>query len=95
MPIVLVGTKKDLRLDPERLAVLAKANFEVVTTEQGRDVAEKIGAVAYVECSAKMKVVSLRNFYKHKVVFFIDSFIKISIFRGFEKYLNLQLEPPS
>jgi small GTP-binding protein len=49
VPIILVGTKKDLRDDP------SKMKQEPVKTEEGKAMAEKIGAVAYLETSAKTK----------------------------------------
>ena len=39
--IVLVGMKKDLQVDDE-------------TSEEGRAMAERMGAYAYLECSAKL-----------------------------------------
>ncbi|XP_064486435.1 ras-like GTP-binding protein Rho1 [Ornithodoros turicata] len=51
-PIVLVGTKKDLREDPKEIAALQSRNQAPVSTAEGEAVAEKIQAVAYVECSA-------------------------------------------
>lgn len=54
VPIVLVGNKKDLRYDDQMRRELAKAKQEPVKTEDGRAMAEKIGAFAYLECSAKL-----------------------------------------
>ncbi|KFM82608.1 Ras-related protein ced-10, partial [Stegodyphus mimosarum] len=48
-PCILVGLKKDLRCSR------AFNRQEVVTKSMGRDMAEKIGAVAYMECSARKK----------------------------------------
>ena len=53
VPIVLVGNKKDLRFDEQMRRELAKAKQEPLRTEEGRAMAEKIGAFAYLECSAK------------------------------------------
>lgn len=58
MPIILVGNKKDLRNDPSVVRDLGKMKQEPVRPEQGRAVAEQIGAFAYLECSAKTKEVS-------------------------------------
>jgi hypothetical protein len=44
--VVLVGTKLDLRLAGGR------PGADVVTTEMGEKMARKLGAAAYVECSA-------------------------------------------
>lgn len=54
VPIVLVGNKKDLRFDDATRRELAKSKQEPVKTEDGRAMAEKIGAYAYLECSAKL-----------------------------------------
>ena len=53
VPIVLVGNKKDLRTDEATIHELAMKQQEPVKVEHGHAMAEKIGAYAYVECSAK------------------------------------------
>lgn len=55
VPIVLVGNKKDLRNDPVTIEELAKLKQTTVKPEEGRAMAERIGAAAYVECSARLK----------------------------------------
>lgn len=55
VPIILVGNKKDLRNDPQTVRELNKMKQEPVKPEQGRAIAEQIGAFAYLECSAKTK----------------------------------------
>ncbi|NXA75474.1 RHOA protein, partial [Thryothorus ludovicianus] len=71
VPIILVGNKKDLRNDEHTRRELAKmkqavgfgllsrAAFvllqEPVKPEEGRDMANRIGAFGYMECSAKTK----------------------------------------
>jgi len=55
VPIILVGNKKDLRNDPNTIKELAKMKQEPVKPEDGRTMAEKINAFAYLECSAKSK----------------------------------------
>jgi Ras family protein A len=55
VPIILVGTKKDLRTDPAVLQDLAETKQKPVTTEQGQHVAELIRARAYHECSARTR----------------------------------------
>ena len=42
VPIILLGLKKDLRLD----------GYGMITYDQGMEMAEKIGAVQYLECSS-------------------------------------------
>ncbi|PVD30324.1 hypothetical protein C0Q70_09588 [Pomacea canaliculata] len=55
VPIILVGNKKDLRSDPNTIRELQKMKQEPVKPDEGRGMAEKIGAAAYLECSAKTK----------------------------------------
>eukprot|EP00700_Malawimonas_jakobiformis_P002660 EC724658.1.p1 GENE.EC724658.1~~EC724658.1.p1 ORF type:complete len:187 (+),score=24.96 EC724658.1:103-663(+) len=45
-PILLIGTKLDLRLD---------ANPQHITTSQGKEMASRIGAIGYIETSAKTR----------------------------------------
>ena len=59
VPIILVGNKKDLRNDSQTVRELSKMKQEPVKNEQGRAMAEQIGAYAYLECSAKTKEVCL------------------------------------
>ncbi|XP_060567607.1 transforming protein RhoA-like [Ruditapes philippinarum] len=53
VPIVLVGTKNDLRTDEATRLELAKTKQEVVKVEDGRAMAARIGAFSYLECSAR------------------------------------------
>ena len=46
---------QDLRNDPNTIKELAKMKQEPVKPEDGRTMAEKINAFAYLECSAKSK----------------------------------------
>lgn len=55
VPIILVGNKKDLRNDDHTRRELNKMNQDVVKWDEGKATAEKIGAFAYIECSAKNK----------------------------------------
>ncbi|NXC98907.1 RHOA protein, partial [Certhia familiaris] len=68
VPIILVGNKKDLRNDEHTRRELAKmkqaGSFQSlringqhcpVKPEEGRDMANRIGAFGYMECSAKTK----------------------------------------
>ncbi|KAF8777904.1 rho-related GTP-binding protein RhoU-like [Argiope bruennichi] len=52
VPIVLVGTQSDLRTDINVLIELAEYKEEPVSVQQAKHLAAKIGAVAYIECSA-------------------------------------------
>ena len=51
-PILLVGTKEDLRDDPQVISHLATRGLSPITYQQGLECARDIGAVKYMECSA-------------------------------------------
>eukprot|EP01090_Pellita_catalonica_P005356 TRINITY_DN1532_c0_g2_i1.p1 TRINITY_DN1532_c0_g2~~TRINITY_DN1532_c0_g2_i1.p1 ORF type:complete len:352 (+),score=60.14 TRINITY_DN1532_c0_g2_i1:173-1228(+) len=51
-PLILVGTKKDLRRDAATVRELKKKKQKPVSFKQGRKMAREIGCVAYIECSA-------------------------------------------
>jgi len=51
-PIILVGTKMDIRADETTLYRLKERNLVPVTTTKGEELAKKINAVKYIECSA-------------------------------------------
>eukprot|EP00211_Chloroparvula_japonica_P015317 CAMPEP_0119132968 /NCGR_PEP_ID=MMETSP1310-20130426/12716_1 /TAXON_ID=464262 /ORGANISM="Genus nov. species nov., Strain RCC2339" /LENGTH=199 /DNA_ID=CAMNT_0007123637 /DNA_START=125 /DNA_END=724 /DNA_ORIENTATION=+ len=52
VPIILVGTKTDLRTDQETIEDLAKNGKAPITTQEGIEMAQQIQAVKYLECSA-------------------------------------------
>lgn len=52
-PIILVGTKLDLREDPVTLQRLKERRFAPVTYAMGAACARDIGAVKYLEASSK------------------------------------------
>jgi len=74
VPVILVGTKKDLRTDPSVIEDLCTMKVKPVTTEQGQQMATLIGAYAYLECSARTRegirevfeTATLATFQKHK-----------------------------
>lgn len=49
-PIVLVGTKLDLKENPDALSGMHDA--EIIPTDKGEKLAKEIGAYKYLECSA-------------------------------------------
>eukprot|EP00008_Paramoeba_atlantica_P011584 CAMPEP_0201479708 /NCGR_PEP_ID=MMETSP0151_2-20130828/4360_1 /ASSEMBLY_ACC=CAM_ASM_000257 /TAXON_ID=200890 /ORGANISM="Paramoeba atlantica, Strain 621/1 / CCAP 1560/9" /LENGTH=196 /DNA_ID=CAMNT_0047861317 /DNA_START=247 /DNA_END=837 /DNA_ORIENTATION=+ len=51
-PIVLVGTKLDLRKNEETIEQLKQQNIEIVPKSQGEKLASEIGAYKYLESSA-------------------------------------------
>lgn len=50
VPVILVGTKSDVRADAEFLRSIAPQ--EPVTFKEGKKLAKDIGAISYLECSA-------------------------------------------
>jgi len=52
VPIILVGTKLDLREDEKTIAELQKTGQQPITPQQGTKLAEDIKAIKYLECSA-------------------------------------------
>ena len=51
-PIILVGTKVDLRDDRETIEKLRERRMSPITYAQGLQMAKEISAVKYLECSA-------------------------------------------
>jgi len=51
-PIILVGTKLDLRDDPKTMQGLREKRMAPITYPQGIQRSKDIGAVRYLECSA-------------------------------------------
>jgi len=52
VPIILVCTKVDLRNERNTIANLEKLNQHPITEEEGLDMAQKVTAHAYIECSS-------------------------------------------
>ncbi|KAM4732584.1 rho-related GTP-binding protein RhoG-like [Anableps anableps] len=52
VPILLLGTKKDLRDDEETVKKLKEQGLAPTTLQQGNILAKQIGAFKYMECSA-------------------------------------------
>ncbi|KAJ8383638.1 hypothetical protein AAFF_G00216090 [Aldrovandia affinis] len=55
VPVLLVGTKRDLRADGDTLARLKEQGLAPTTPQQGGALAKQIGAVRYLECSALLQ----------------------------------------
>ncbi|KAH0563410.1 Rho- protein rac1A [Trichoglossum hirsutum] len=73
VPVILVGTKLDLREDPATLENLRSKKMEPVSYEQAVQVSKDIKATKYLECSA----LTQRNL---KSVF--DEAIRCEVFPG-------------
>lgn len=54
VPTILVGCKIDLRNDARTIEALSQLGQSPVSTAEGQAVAEKIKAINYLECSAKL-----------------------------------------
>ncbi|XP_066911425.1 transforming protein RhoA-like [Clytia hemisphaerica] len=52
--LFLLSTKKDLRNDEKVIRELSKADERPVTYNQGKNMANKIGAIGYYECSTRL-----------------------------------------
>lgn len=71
-PFILVGTKCDLRDDLRLLEALRKTKQKPVTTEEGRKLARKLGALGYVECSA-LTTEGVKNVFDEAVLQFLEN----------------------
>ena len=52
VPIILVGTKIDIRDDAEQMKRLQEKNITPIEEAKGQELCQKIGAIKYIECSA-------------------------------------------
>ena len=65
--IVLVGTKTDLRDDPQTIQTLKDRGLAPITNAQGSQKAKEIGALAYFEVSAKADPASVVKLFDQAV----------------------------
>uniref|UniRef100_A0A1I8IIK5 Ras-like GTP-binding protein Rho1 n=1 Tax=Macrostomum lignano TaxID=282301 RepID=A0A1I8IIK5_9PLAT len=75
-PILLVGTKRDLREDPATVERLKAKNRSPVSTLKGTALAKEVRAVRYLECSSKLQ---------HEVKAVFDEAIRIVLTPGPQK----------
>lgn len=66
VPIVLVGTKVDLRTDPLTLEQLAEKNQRPINQTQGEYLAHICSAEIYVECSSMLNL-NVRNVFQQAI----------------------------
>lgn len=66
MPIILVGTKIDLKQDPAIAANLRAKHMEFIEFDKGLQCAKEIGAYKYVECSALTQR-NLKSVFDHAI----------------------------
>ncbi|XP_053417089.1 rho-related GTP-binding protein RhoD isoform X1 [Nycticebus coucang] len=55
VPVIVVGCKTDLRKDKLMVNKLRKNGLEPVTYHRGQEMARSVGAVTYLECSARLQ----------------------------------------
>ena len=67
VPIILVGTQVDLRENERARQKLHQYKLKPITKEQGSKVAKKIGANAYLECSALTQE-GLQDVFKEAII---------------------------
>ncbi|XP_060672939.1 rac-like GTP-binding protein RAC2 isoform X2 [Ziziphus jujuba] len=84
VPIILVGTKLDLRDDQRFLMDYPGAR--TISTQQGEDLKKRIGAMAYIECSSKTQ-------QNVKAVF--DAAIKLALYPSKSKKQKRKQRPCS
>lgn len=66
VPLILVGTKVDLRNNSNVLQHLANKNKYPVTSTMGQNLAKEISAVAYIECSA-LQQINLKRIFEQVI----------------------------
>jgi Ras-related C3 botulinum toxin substrate 1 len=52
VPFLLIGTKIDLRDDDEQVSRLREKRLEPISESRGAQLAQQLGAIKYLECSA-------------------------------------------
>ena len=66
VPIILVGTKLDLRNDPSTLEQLAEKNQRSISQSQGEYLAHVCSACIYLECSSMLNF-NVRDVFQHAI----------------------------
>jgi len=66
VPIIIVGTKSDLRDNQELIKSLKMKGMDMVTIQEAKKLTEEIGAACYMECSA-MTQEGLRSVFDEAV----------------------------
>ena len=56
VPILLIGTKSDLREEDREVKLMASQGQRPIQPAEGEQVAREIGAKRYLECSAKLRI---------------------------------------
>jgi len=66
VPIILVGTKSDLRTDTELIETMKERKKQMVPKEKGKELAKQLHLHRYMECSALTQV-GLKELYAEAV----------------------------
>lgn len=66
VPVLLIGTKLDLRDNPEMKAKLKEKGLAPITNAQGQALMKEIKASRYIECSA-LKQTNLKNVFDEAI----------------------------
>ncbi|XP_028778353.1 rac-like GTP-binding protein ARAC8 isoform X2 [Neltuma alba] len=91
VPVVLVGTKLDLREDKYYLA--DHPGLVPVTTEQGEELRKQIGATYYIECSSKTQQVGPCMFLRPQESLVRDN-IQKNVKAVFDAAIKMVIKPP-
>ena len=70
-PIVLVGTKKDLREDPEFIKILEEKDQKPITQKEGEMMKQEVGAADFGECSARTQD-GLREIFNKCIAVYLE-----------------------
>jgi hypothetical protein len=76
VPIVLVGTKLDLRNDPSTLDQLADKNQRPITQSQGEYLARVCSARVYLECSSMLNF-NVRNVFQLFIIVISNGLVTV------------------
>ena len=72
VPIILIGTKIDLRTNEESIKRLNDLGLEAISTAQGMEVSKEIGAKQYMECSA-LESIGVQSIFDEAIQIFSQS----------------------
>ncbi len=92
-PVILCGTKIDMRKDSRTLQSLQAKGASPISKEQGEQLAKRIGAIKYVECSAKTRE-GLKEVFDEAILAAFVSFCFFHFFQPLILFPN-SLYPPS
>ena len=67
VPVILVGMKNDLYNDEKKIQKLSEMNELPISYEMGVDMAKQVGAICYIDCSAKTQS-NLKDLFKLVVI---------------------------